>query len=96
MDALKINHSILKFVAVCDVKESTSFAIKLRNQLFYYLVAVMHLINAVISGLYPIIYFSLDYSGSMYGFLATAVSLCNFYMLVTLRYHSKQMGTESN
>lgn len=91
MDPLKINHSVLKFVGVCAVKESTSFSIKIRNQLFYGLMVVMHIINTVLSGLYFVKFVSSDYNGAMYGFLSATVLICNLHTLITLRLHSKEM-----
>lgn len=91
MDPLKINQSTLKFFGICAVKESTSFSIKIRNQLRYGLSVLMHFINTVISGLYFVKFVSSDYDGAMYGFLSATVLICNLHSLITLRLHSMEM-----
>lgn len=93
MDPITVNHTVLKFVGVCDVEETKPSSIKLRNQLFYTLMVVMHTINTTATLLYFILYMSVDYNGGIYGLLSVTVLICNLHTLITLRLHSNEMKT---
>lgn len=91
MDSLKLSQSALKFLGVCAVKESAPLWIKARNQLFYALMVLMHIINSILSGLYFIMYVTVDYDGGLYALLSATVLICNLHTLGTLRYNSDKM-----
>lgn len=93
MEPLAVNHAVLKFIGVCAVSQSTPKLINIRNQLFYTIMVVMHIINTILSGLYFTTYVREDYTGALYGFLSATVLLCNLHTLATLRYHSTKMRT---
>lgn len=91
MNPLKLNQFVLTSVGVCADEESAPAAKRIRNQICYLLMVVMQVINITATSLYFIKFVSTDYDGAIYGLLAATVLTAMLYILITLRYHSKQL-----
>ena len=91
MNPLKLNQFVLTSVGVCADEENAPAAKRIRNKFFYLILVVMQAINITATSLYFIKFVSIDYDGAIYGLLAATVLSAMLYILITLRFHSKQL-----
>lgn len=93
MNPVKLNQSVLTLVGVCASEENTRLAKKIRNAFIHALLCIITGINTTTTSIYVIKYMSVDYSGAIYGLLATTAVSCQLFILLSLRYHSKKLRT---
>lgn len=91
MNPLKLNQFVLTSIGVCADEKNTPTSKKIRNLFIYVVLVVMQIINITATGLYFIRNVSTDYDGAIYGLLAATVLSAMLYILITLKYHSKEL-----
>lgn len=91
MDPLKLSQLALEILGVCAFNKDASFWRKIRDNLFYGWMVVMHLINILLSGLYFVKNLTNEFDGGFNVLLSATALVCNLHTLGTLRYKSEKI-----